>query len=112
MKFSAAILLQIMLVFLTLPVTHNLFAAKQQSCKADKCADICPLKSKQKQSSNKTCNNGLCNPFVNCPFCQYVTTEQLTLSVIILPLNKVSAGRNENAVFSYNKECWHPPEVI
>lgn len=112
MKFSAAILLQIMFVFLTLPVTHNLFTPKQQSCKADKCADMCPLKSKQKQSSNKTCNNRLCNPFVNCPFCQYVTMQVFTISPIILPLNIVNTVRNENAVFSYNKECWHPPEMI
>lgn len=111
MKFSAAILLQIMLVFFTLPVMHNLFTAARQTCATDKCADSCPLKAKQKQNNNNSCGN-FCNPFVNCPFCQYIKTESFAFSIFRLPINNVHLTKNENTVFSYNKECWHPPEVI
>lgn len=111
MKFSAAILLQIMLVFFTLPLTHNLVST-YQSCKADKCADMCPLKSKHKQESDNNCNRS-CNPLVNCPFCQYISIEKFTLSNISFPVHdRFNISRNENAVFSYNKKCWHPPEMV
>jgi hypothetical protein len=112
MKFSAAILLQIMLVFFTLPLTHNLFNAAQQTCSTDKCADRCPLKAKQKQSDKNGCSNGFCNPLVNCPFCQCTVIKNFTVSTVVTRFDKVHFIRNENAVFSYNKECWHPPELI
>ncbi|MEP6683690.1 MAG: hypothetical protein ABJA35_10535 [Parafilimonas sp.] len=101
-----------MIVFLTLPLTHNLFTTSQQSCTTDKCGDMCPLKSKQKQSDKNACNSGSCNPFVNCPLCQYTAIESFTLSNMIVSLNTVHVIKNENAVFSYNKACWHPPEMI
>src|SRR3978361_156362 len=104
MKFSAAILLQIMLVFFTLPLTHNLFSAAQQTCSADKCADRCPLKAKQKQSDKHGCSNGACNPLANCPFCQYTVIKNFTFSTVVIRFNKAHFIRNENAVFSYNKE--------
>jgi hypothetical protein len=112
MKLSAAILLQIMIVFFTMPLTHNLFGATQQDCSMDKCAEMCPLKAKQKQSDKNACSNGACNPFLNCPFCQYTVIKSLTFSTVAVWFNKVHFIRNEKAVFSYNKECWHPPEMI
>jgi len=112
MKLSAAILLQIMLMFFTLPITYNLFGATQNSCSMDKCADMCPLKTKQKHSDKNACGNGSCNPFVNCPFCQYTVIKSFTLSTVVSRLDKVHFVRNENAIFSYNNECWHPPEMI
>jgi hypothetical protein len=111
MKFSAAILLQIMLVFFTLPLMQGSFTAKQQTCKEDKCADVCPLKSKQKNNSDKTCS-GSCNCFLSCPLCQYLAVNKLTIDDIVFSLNnRINILRNENAVFAFHKECWHPPEA-
>ena len=112
MKFSAAILLQIMLVFFTLPLMQSSFTSKEQMCKENKCADMCPLKSKQKSNTDKTCG-GSCNPFLNCPFCQYLAVNKFTIDNIIFALNnRINILKNDNGVFAFHAECWHPPEAV
>ena len=112
MRFSAAILLNIMLVFFTLPLMHISLKTKKGTCKATVCANMCPLRAKNNNDNNNSCNSS-CNPLVNCPFCQYVMAEIFSVLDMELPVsNEVNIPKNENALFTYNKACWHPPEMI
>lgn len=112
MKFSAAILLQIMLVLTTLPLTHDLFAAKKNIC-MDKCNKMCTSKQKHKTGNETPCSNNSCNPFLSCSFCSFIYTERLMLTDIFSQQNnRFNILRNVNLVSSYHAECWHPPELI
>lgn len=113
MKTGAAILAVIVLVLSTQcmiienGVAVNCQKAEQTTCSKKKsCGDA------REQESTKNCKT-VCNPFMACSGCVYVSSVKETLPLPSLLFNSVKNGCRPNLFIStYISSDWKPPECI